>query len=93
VKRTTLQNLLDFNRIGDSLAAVSVCMRVIPPVAPAVPDKVDLEVLSRHVGKAPADMESEELEQLVVDRLAQFDCSVTARPHNFGPFEWVRRAA
>jgi hypothetical protein len=94
VKRTTLMNGgLDFNQIGDRLAAVGVRLQVIPPVAPAVSDEVDKEVLLRHVGKAPGQMESEELEQLVVGRPAQFDRSVAARPHNFGPFEWVRKEA
>lgn len=91
VKRTTLTNLLDFNRLGDRLAAVGVRMRVIPPAVPAVLDVVDSEVLFRHIGTPPRQMESDELEQLVLDRLAHFDSSVACRPHHFGPFEWVRR--
>ena len=91
VKRTTLMRTLDFNRIGESLATVGVRMRVIPPKRPEVPIAVDAEVLFRHVGQSPSRMESEELERLVVGRLAQFDNSVAARPHNFGPFEWVRK--
>jgi hypothetical protein len=93
VKRTTLMSSLDFNRIGDSLAALGVRMRVIPPITPPVPIMVDAEVLSRHVGAPPRAMESEELEHLVASRLAQFDESVAARPHDFGPYEWFRKKA
>ncbi|WP_434716233.1 hypothetical protein [Paraburkholderia sp. A3RO-2L] len=93
VKRTTLMSSLDFNRIGDSLAALGVRMRVIPPIVPAVPIAVDAEVLSRYVGQQPRPMESEEQEQLVASRLSQFDESIAARPHDFGPFEWIRKKA
>jgi hypothetical protein len=90
IKRTTLVSSLNFNGLGDRLAALGVRMRVIPPKQPAVPIAVDAEVLARHVGHKHTRMESKDLEALVVSRQVQFDNSMKARPHDFGPFEWFR---
>lgn len=86
-KFTTVRSNLDFNDIGDALAAVGVTMAIVPPAEPQDPLYDDVAfsmLLGRSVNTAG--LSADEL-RLIESRLHQTQVSLARIPHGFGKFE------
>lgn len=85
-KRTTISSTLDFNTIGDQLAAVGVHLTIIPP-AEAANQTYDIAALMVLKGKPDAlkGLSDEELGK-VQDILTQTRASMHRIEHDFGGY-------
>ena len=85
-KYTTVRYTLDFNTLGDELAAAGVTMKIVPPGEPGDP-RYDHAAFFLVLGKNVNLSEfSGEERQVIDERVQHTQASLARIPHDFGAF-------